>query len=362
MTERIRVMVIGARYKMHLYQSLSRYVPDTLHLRFVSADLCYGGKMPIISKHGIGFMPTRRMMRELIRFRPDMVFTDYPAYPSWYAKVYSYLRREHIPIVAWLLGDFWTEYSAYFTTAPLSTKLLGPFYFFTWSTGLNLTNRILAVCRWLEEIVKVRFPGKTTGVLYQGVDPEPWLVQDDSPYPFRHPAVGILQENNILPKVKGLLWFSEVVKQMDDINFYIAGSGPYTSLVEKAYSGLRNAHLMGKVPYPDGVRRFHMSTDIYVLPSGLDCCPTTLLEASLCAKPIVASRVGGIPELIMEGETGWTVQNGCSEEWVSTIRSAVEDVQMARSIGENARNHVLNHYSWDAQAARLTSIIKELFL
>jgi len=103
------------------------------------------------------------------------------------------------------------------------------------------------------------------------------------------------------------------------------------------------------VPYDD-------STDIYVLPSGLDCCPTTLLEASLCAKPTITSRVGGIPELITEGETGWTVKNGHIDEWVSTIRSVLEDAEMTRKTGENAKQFVMRHLSWSSQAARMASI------
>ena len=354
-------MMICSPYKMHLYHSLAKHFPSNFQLKLISAETGYCGKTPLLGKClGIEFLPARQMMQELVRFRPGLVFTDYPAYPSWYAKLYSYLRMQHIPLVAWLLGDFWTEHSAQFTTAPLSTKSLCLLRFFTWSTGMMFADSILTVCRWLEEIVKDRFPEKTTNVLYQGVDPEPWLVQDETLYTFKHPAVGILQDNNILPKVMGLIWFSSVVKQMKDVHFYIAGGGPYTPLVEKAYSGLENAHLIGRLPYHVGVRRFYASTDVYVLPSGLDCCPTTILEASLCGKPTIASRVGGIPELIREGETGWMVQNRHNDEWFSRIRTALEDHELTRRMGENARQHVVEHFGWDNQASKLASIFHHL--
>jgi glycosyltransferase involved in cell wall biosynthesis len=131
-------------------------------------------------------------------------------------------------------------------------------------------------------------------------------------------------------------------------------------LVEKAYSGLKNAHLVGRLSHPEGVRKFYMSNDVYALPSGLDCCPTTILEASLCAKPIVASKVGGIPELIAEGQTGWTVQNGLTDKWISAIRSVLEDAVMAQRIGENARRYVLDHFGWSTQAGHSESIFEEL--
>jgi glycosyltransferase involved in cell wall biosynthesis len=299
------------------------------------------------------------MIRELVKFRPDVVMTDYPAYPSWYARLYSIMRHRRIPLLAWLLGDFWTEQSAYFATAPLRTKLAYPFALFTWSTGLEFSDYILPVCRWLERVVKARLPGKETRVLYNGVDPADWLVKD-SMLQLRHPAVGILQDNNILPKVKGLLWFSQVVKQMEDVTFYIAGGGTYTHLVKNAYAGLPNAQLIGRLPYPEGVRRFLRSIDAYVLPSGLDCCPTTLLEAALCGKPAIASKVGGIPELISEGETGWTLKNGRTDEWVSRIGSILDNRRLREETGKKARKFVMGNFTWEKQAGNVLSIIEDL--
>jgi len=354
-------MMICSPYKMHLYHSLAKHFPRNFQLKLISAETGYCGKTPLLGRcPGIEYLPAGQMMRELVRFRPDLVFTDYPVYPSWYAKLYGYLRMQHIPLVAWLLGDFWTEHSAQFAAVPLSRKPIFPLHFFAWSTGMRFADCILAACRWLEEIVKDHFPQKTTNILYQGVDPEPWLVQDKTLYHFKHPAVGIIQDNNILPKVRGLICFSSVVKQMKDVNFYIAGGGPYTPLVEKAYSGLENAHLIGRLPYQVGVRRFYASTDVHVLPSGLDCCPTTILEASICGKPTIASRVGGIPELVREGETGWTVQNRQYDEWISRIRTVLEDDGLTRRMGENARQFVMEHFGWDSRASELSSIFRRL--
>jgi glycosyltransferase involved in cell wall biosynthesis len=236
--------------------------------------------------------------------------------------------------------------------------LIGIFYFFTWSKGLEFADQVIAVCKWLEKILNKRLPEKSTSVLHLGVDPETWMKKEEEAYSFKKPAIGILQDNNILPKVKGLLWFSKVVKEMKDVNFYIAGGGPYTPLVEKAYSKLSNVHFLGRLPYPEGVRKFYASCDLYVLPSGLDCCPATLLEASACGKPVVASRVGGIPELIKEGETGWTVENGALDEWVEKIYLILSDKGLAEKFGESGREFILENFSWKVQSLKLTDIIR----
>jgi glycosyltransferase involved in cell wall biosynthesis len=361
-SDRIRLMIISAPYKMHLDQSLAKHLAGNMELRLMSAEIGYGGKLPFLSgeRHGIWPMPTKRMIREFLSFHPDVVFTDYPAYPCWYTRFYSVLRRKHIPLAAWLLGDFWTEQRELFARAPFLTKFASPFALFSWSSGLELADRILPVCHWLEQIVRTRLPEKKTSVVYQGIDATPWMVEDPLSFPFVHPAVGILQDNNILPKVRGLLWFARVAKEMKDVHFYVAGSGPYTDLVKAEYSELGNVHFLGRLSYPEEVRRFYNSVDLYVLPSGLDCCPTTLLEASLCAKPAVASRVGGIPELINEGVTGWTLKNGRTDEWVSRIRSILDNRRLREETGKKARKFVMENFTWEKQAGNLVSIIEEL--
>ena len=64
----------------------------------------------------------------------------------------------------------------------------------------------------------------------------------------------------------------------------------------------------------DKVRDFLSEIDIYALISGMDLGPRTLNEAQLMKKPIVASNVGGIPELIKDGETGFLVEEGNVED------------------------------------------------
>jgi len=144
---------------------------------------------------------------------------------------------------------------------------------------------------------------------------------------------------------------------MSDVNFYIAGGGPYTALVKRSYAKLENVHFIGRVSYPEGVRRFHASCDLYVLASGLDCSPMTLLEASLCGKPVVASRVGGVPELGREGVTAWTIPNTKTDEWIHKIRLLIEDENLAKSMGDNGRRFVTERFSWKTLSPKMFGIL-----
>jgi glycosyltransferase involved in cell wall biosynthesis len=240
------------------------------------------------------------------------------------------------------------------------SKLFGPVYEFSWMRGLRFADQILAVCDWLKEIVLERYPNKRVEMLHLGINPSDFLEDDGSRFDFRSPAVGILQNNVILPKVKGLLWFSTVVEKMPNVDFYLAGDGPFTHLVENTFSGMPNVHLVGHLQYPGEVRKFHRSTDVYVLASGLDCCPASLLEASLCESPVVASRVGGVPELVQEGNTGWTIPNGKTNLWVAKIRELLDDQGLAKRFGSNGRTFVTRNFSPAMQASKLVSLLKEI--
>lgn len=70
----------------------------------------------------------------------------------------------------------------------------------------------------------------------------------------------------------------------------------------------KNFKWLGALQYPDQVRQYIASIDVYALPSGIDMSPLTLQEAQLMKKPVIATAVGGIPELMKDGETGFLIE------------------------------------------------------
>jgi glycosyltransferase involved in cell wall biosynthesis len=104
---------------------------------------------------------------------------------------------------------------------------------------------------------------------------------------------------------------------------------------------------LGPIDYPSGLRQLLSEADVYVLASGLDMCPTTVLEAALMERPVVASKVGGVPEIVLEGETGYTIPNGDVPRWKATLRSLLEDRKLAKRLGRNGRRWVSEHFNWN---------------
>ena len=74
-------------------------------------------------------------------------------------------------------------------------------------------------------------------------------------------------------------------------------------------------------------------------------------------KPVIASRVGGVPEIILENETGWTINNEATDKWVSTIRMVMEDQKLGRGMGARGRAWVADNFGWKAIAAQVERIL-----
>jgi glycosyltransferase involved in cell wall biosynthesis len=85
----------------------------------------------------------------------------------------------------------------------------------------------------------------------------------------------------------------------------------------------------------------------------------TTVEAMASGTPVVASRIGGLAELAVDGEAGY-LEPGDVEEPHERLAQLVADPPLARRMGDNARAHVLERFTWDACVARCLAAYREL--
>jgi glycosyltransferase involved in cell wall biosynthesis len=166
----------------------------------------------------------------------------------------------------------------------------------------------------------------------------------------------------VYEKTRGLLNFKHVIQKLPDVHFYIATGErirqSHFPAVREHLSPLENVHFVENIAGPRGVRRILSDADLYALPSNLDCCPTTVLEASLMEKPVLGSRIGGIPEIIRDGHTGWAIDNNEIARWVDTIRLLTSDSKLVRKLGRQGREWVTENFSWEIIAAQVEAILR----
>jgi glycosyltransferase involved in cell wall biosynthesis len=102
--------------------------------------------------------------------------------------------------------------------------------------------------------------------------------------------------------------------------------------------------------------------DIFVLPSLSEGIPMALLEAMAAARVVVASRVGGIPEIVEDGFEGFLIEPMDVDSLAERCRRLIEFPDVARKMGEQARKRVERDFSATAMADRVASVYNELLM
>jgi glycosyltransferase involved in cell wall biosynthesis len=291
---------------------------------------------------------------KLIReFRPDAVFVDRQTHFGLAA------IKAGIPLFILLRGDYWSEMKWAKETLykdPVKRTVL------RWKEKIankcfEGATAILPICEYLQERVREHYPNKKTDVLYQGIDPTRWYPVKGMK--LRHPCIGLLQSATIWGKTKEMLILTKVLEAMPNVTFYWVGDGPYRNEVLPILSKYENFKWLGAMQYPDKVREYLTEIDVYALVSGIDMSPLTLQEAQLMEKPVVATNVGGIPELMKNNETGFLVEKGDHDALIQNFSALVNDNNKAKQMGTAGRDFVKDNFSWDKIAKKFITILND---
>ncbi|MGE5836370.1 MAG: glycosyltransferase, partial [Acidobacteriota bacterium] len=100
--------------------------------------------------------------------------------------------------------------------------------------------------------------------------------------------------------------------------------------------------------------------DLFLLPSSSESFGMAALEAMACEVPVVASRIGGLPEVIEDGETGFLCALDDIDHMVARGESVLKDPQLRQRIGRAAANHVRTHFCADVIVPRYEAYYEEV--
>lgn len=144
-----------------------------------------------------------------------------------------------------------------------------------------------------------------------------------------------------------------IVRQYPQTRLLMAGSGELRSQLEALTGQLglsRNVSFLGAIDH-HRVPELLKNVDIFVMPSIREEFGVSAVEAQAMEIPVVATRVGGIPEVVLDGETGILVELGNSEQLAQAILTLIENPALRRQMGQRGREHVLANYRWEDNAA-----------
>ncbi len=126
-----------------------------------------------------------------------------------------------------------------------------------------------------------------------------------------------------------------------------------------------NAHAQdilytGQIDQEDYLRNIFAAADVFVIPSREDNLPNTVLESMACGTPVVGFNIGGIPDMVIDGETGFLAEAENAQDLSDKIKTILENDALREQMGLNARNKVLEQYALGIQAQSYLSVYREL--
>ncbi len=349
----MRLLIGGSTSKLfHLKEFQNSLTKLGVECKLVTdIDVCNG----FPSRKIRDWFQSRKKFDQLISdFKPDAILVDRQRH---FARIAS---KTQIPLIIHLRGNIWVELEwakhTIYKSFPKRIAL---------QIWINIAKEtfakslfIVPICKHLEKIVKENYPNKKTQVMYQGINPDRWYPSEGMK--LKHPCVGLLQGAVIWGKAQEMLVLQKVLESMPDVTFYWVGDGPYRDKVLPILEKYDNFKWLGPLQYPDKVRQYLTEIDVYALVSGIDMSPLTLQEAQLMRKPVVATNVGGIPELMRNNGTGFLVEKGNADEWIEKLSLLVNDKQKREVMGEKGRKFVEENFNWDKIAQDFLIIFKKM--
>jgi glycosyltransferase involved in cell wall biosynthesis len=144
-----------------------------------------------------------------------------------------------------------------------------------------------------------------------------------------------------------------------DLTFVVAGGGEHRDQLEERAVAILGDRIRF-LGWVSDLPRLYAALDVVVLTSRNEGTPTTLIEAGAARKPVVATRVGGVPSVVRNGETGFLVPPGRAETVARRTLDLLNDPDAARALGTAARKWVREWFSAERLADDLDVLYREL--
>jgi glycosyltransferase involved in cell wall biosynthesis len=314
-----------------------QFLPDVEALGWPVHDLRVGRRIYDLS----GLAGLARLVGRVRRFRPDVVH-GYLFGPNLFAALAGRLCRVRVVAVAKRNVD------AFETRRQVSVQRLAH----------RLATHVTAVSEAVADtVVALGVPRERVTVIPNGVDTARFAPDVRPAEPLgRSPGVPVIGSVACLAPRKDLGTLLEALARLaaDGTRFeaVVVGDGPERGELE---SRARALGLDGRVRFLGerrDIERLLPGMDVFVLSSREEGIPNALLEAMAAGRPAVATAVGGTPEVLRDGETGWLVPARSPQALAAALAEALGRPDEARRRGAAARRAALEGLSIDAMARR----------
>ena len=207
-------------------------------------------------------------------------------------------------------------------------------------------------------------------VIPNGIDPEKFegfpkqIIRDKFKIQFKEKIIVFVGGLRPVKGVKYLIEAFSIINQKNsDVKLFLVGDGLERRKLEDA---VKKADLEKKVNFIGQVEnneipKYMSISDIFVLPSLSEGLPVVILEAMACGLPIVATKAGGMPEVVKDGENGFLVEPKKPEQIAEKVLLLLRDDELREKISNNNREKA-KKYSWINAVDKIEKIYSEVIV
>jgi glycogen synthase len=379
----MKSLMLTREYPPHVYGGAGVVVDQltkALAKRMSVEVRCFGARAP--SRDGVavkGYTPWERLQAEKARplFAPaletlsiglamarDDVDADVAHAHTWYADMAGvWIRTLHrIPLVITL--------HSMEPLRPWKADQLGSGYLLSsWieKTAVETADRVIAVSNKMRDDILEYFNAdpKKVVVIHNGTDPSRFHRVDGRDHLER---LGVKPPYVLfvgrITDQKGIFHLLEAAKKLPPgVQVVLCASAPDTPEIEerlrKAVPLQPNVKWIYEMVPLEVVKQLYSHCAVFACPSVYEPFGLINLEAMACETPVVASGVGGILEVVVDGETGYLVPPARPDDLAAALKRMLDDPARAKAMGKAGRKRVEDRFSWDAIAARTQEVYAE---
>ncbi len=223
-------------------------------------------------------------------------------------------------------------------------------FFHKWRKSYEAVDLFISPSRFLADLTSYRIPQNKIRILHNGIDVAEYLPNlNDQGYGLYFGRISREKGIETLLKAHAAMATSVPLK--------VVGTGP---LLEELHSKYTGAEFLG-YKSSDELNCIIKNAAFVVVPSKwYENCAMAILEAMVFGKPVIGSRIGGIPEQIQDNKTGFLFEMGNSEELAEKMKILACDPEMRTRMGHAARKKLEKEYSLASHCKGLMDICNEL--
>jgi glycosyltransferase involved in cell wall biosynthesis len=206
-------------------------------------------------------------------------------------------------------------------------------------------------------------------VIRLGIDLESRILLDDRRAEFRRLfgipeerfVVGWIGRMTAIKRVPDILVsFKKLRDSGVDATLCLVGDGPDRIAAEELAASLGIVRDTLFVGYQRDVAPYYAFFDTLVLPSANEGTPVVAIEALAARRPVVATRVGGIPDVVSDGVDGFLVEVGDTDALAERLRRLAQDPELRRTMGAAGRAHAVPRYRVERLVDDVDALYREL--